>query len=1020
MKTTLSLILVSLFSCVLIYGQEVHPKLMQNSPVHYPLTNNVDSKAVLYEQLTSPSSEVSIPSQMFSDFPTYTCQATDDFFVPSGMPWEIESLFLLGSFSDDPPSGSAELANVYFYEDAGNIPGAAVAEFFQINITSTIEGNLNINLPELLTLPTGHYWLSVQPVMNYAMSGQWYWNKQEQPTFGDEFYWQNPGGGFGFQNTQSWQQGSSIPWTGTNVDLNLGFALYGEVASPPPVITLLSDDTPYFGQNIRIYGEGFGEFVAGCAIEINGVQHTNEITYWSENEIFFTMPDLGGMSSATLRVFAQLTGYSNLVEITIFDPAEVYFLNLKENDMLSGEGIFVSVAAEIEQDLIYYVEFQYQLEGFANWIHIGYDIDGNDKHYSTSYPIGSGNGWGIDWDYSNLSDGQSVSIKAIMTTIFDQQLTGEISVNIDRTPLAPVFIPEGSKLDGSIAALNDSLVFNIEAKDENTQAIEFNWQPFVGSSPGWWDVERDLEPINQTEIVFLDNDGAIVSPFACGPSAMASCLKWFAGQYPTSGIGNMTVESLAQQLAKDAGTDSTGTTSANLTKAVENALGNDVGITDDFEITTTFNSTGSSKADGNYNNVSNDIAAGLRDSSGVVMLIYQKTESGDTLGHYVTASSFHSQVRCEWNNDIESTMQTSWVGFMDPVTGILTQKQIGWMLNPPTIEDYDLNPETSSGTAWVHSVTAIKPKKDRGNRNTLITSFPVNGAGNYTFKLACDDLPDGNNMIGIFGVDNLEGKAMKSYIRCVNGKYELVPYFAADRDTSITDYPINFTDLSLHPDSVNWWKWDFGDGTDFSTERNPEHAYTQTGTYDVSLIVSDGNNFDTIVRPQLINVVDAVEQYFTLQAGWSGISGFVNPAWSNIEFILGDAYNDLVIMQNFNGVLWPSEDIHGLVNWDAEAGYMVKFDAPVTFKLKGFNEANSTISLGTGWNILPVVSPCNVPCEEVQDQLGGALVMIKEIAGDLLFWPEYGIVSLEQLNPGTAYMILLTEDATISYPECAK
>jgi PKD repeat protein len=1018
MKTTLSLILVSLFSCALIFGQEVHPKLMQSAPVHCPLMANMDAKSVLYEQLASPSSEVPIPSQMFSDFPTYTCQAADDFFVPEGLPWQIESLFLLGSFSDN--GGPVGYANVYIYEDAGNMPGSAVTEFFQINLTSAIEGNLDIILPELVTLPTGHYWLSVQPVMVYTFSGQWYWNRQMQPTYGTGFHWQNPGGGFCFQGTQSWQPGSTIPWPGSNEDLNLGFAIYGEVESPPPLIVQLSDNSPYFGQNIRIYGEGFGDLIAGSAIEINGVQYTNEITYWSENEIFFNLPDLGGISIATLRVFAQLTGHSNPVEITIFEPSEVYFLSLKENDVLSGEGIFVSVAAEIDQDLISLVRFQYQPEGLTNWINFGIDVNGTAQHYSTYYPIGAGNGWGKWWNYSGLADNQTVGIRVIMTTIFGQQLSGEISVVIDRTPLAPVFRHEGSKLNGSIAALNDSLVFNIEAKDEDTQAIEFNWQAFAGPSPGWWDVERDLDLINQNEVVFLDDNGDTVSYMACGPSAMASCLKWLAQQYPGSDIGLMSIDSLAKKLAQDAGTDSSGTTSANLTKAVEHALNSDEGISDDFEITTTYNSTGISKADGNYHNVSNDIAAGLRDSSDVVMLIYQKTESGDTLGHYVTANSFRSQIHYEWNNNIETTVQTSWIDFMDPATGLNTEKQIGWSSNPPTIEDYDLNPETSSGTAWVHSVTAIKPKNDKGNINTLITSFPVNGAGNYTFKLACDDLPEGNNMLGIFGVDNLDRKAMDSYIRCVNGKYETVSYFTADRDISITDYPVNFTDLSLHPDSVNWWKWDFGDGSDFSLEQNPGHTYTQMGTFDVSLIVSDGNNFDTITRPNFINIVEAVEQQFSRQAGWSGVSGFVDPAWTNIEYILGEAFDDLVIMQNFYGVLWPSEDINTLENWDTGTGYKVKFDAPVTFHLKGFSEADGTISLNAGWSILPVVSECNVLTVEVQGQLGGTLEVIKEIAGNLVFWPEYGITTLGQLIPGSAYMLLLSEGATLTFPQCEK
>ncbi len=1015
MKKQLCVLIISLFSCVFVYSQYLQPEPNINIQISHSVKTQTDSKVVLWEQLAQPSLEEAIPSQRYPDYPTLTCQAADDFFVPEGLPWEIESLSFMGSYSDEPPGGPVEVANIFFYEDAGNSPGNEIVAFYQVSVVSTPEGNLDVTLPSPVNLPQGHYWVSIQPVMEYTDSGRWFWNKQLQPTIDAEFCWQNPGGGYGYPGTQSWLPGSDI-WSDSNEDLNLGFGIYGPGGGLPSVITHLSDDTPYFGQNIRIYGEGFGEFVEGCSIDINGIQYEDAITYWSDNEIFFDFPFLEATTEVLLSAVTDFTTNSNAVEVMIHEPADVYFLNLKANEILSGESKFISVAAEIDQDLISFAQFQYQPQGSSNWIEIGDDIDGTAQHYSTYYPIGTGDGWGIQWDYSGLTDDQTVRIRAIMITIFGQQLMGEIPVAIDRTPLAPVFIPDGSKLDGGLAFLNDSLMLEVEAKDEDIQTIELNWQAFFMPSPGWWDIERELDLINQMEVTFLDNDGDTVSHMACGPSAMASCLKWLARQYPDSDIGKMTVDSLAQQIARDAGTDSTGTTSANLNQAVRNAVASDNGITDDFEVETTYNQTGN-----NYHNVSDDIAAGLRDSSDVVMLIYQKTESGDTLGHYVTTSSFHSEIHYEWYGEIEAAIQTSYVDFMDPATGQRTDKKIGWSSTPPTIEDYDLHPDSSSGTAWVHSVTTIKPQEDKRNNSTLIASFPVNGAGNYSLKLACADLPEGNNMIGIFGVNSLGDKAMNSYIRCVNGQYELVPYFTADRDTSISEYPIHFTDLSLHPDSVNWWKWNFGDGTNYtSTDQNPSYAYSENGVYDVSLIVSDGNSFDTIVRPGYVHIVDAVEQNISMKEGWSGLSSFVDPAWTNIQHILSDAYNDLVIMQNFEGVLWPAEDIHTLENWDTKSGYKVKFSDDVVINLRGFVAADPSISFNGGWEALPVLSQCNVSSQEIGVLLGGALVVIKEIAGNLIWWPEFGITSLAQLEPGTAYMILLSEDATLTFPDCSK
>jgi gliding motility-associated-like protein len=63
---------------------------------------------------------------------------------------------------------------------------------------------------------------------------------------------------------------------------------------------------------------------------------------------------------------------------------------------------------------------------------------------------------------------------------------------------------------------------------------------------------------------------------------------------------------------------------------------------------------------------------------------------------------------------------------------------------------------------------------------------------------------------------------------------------------------IDFTDLSVS--SIVSWKWDFGDNTG-SILQNPQHNYTGTGFYDVTLIVVDNQGcVDTVVYPDLIEL----------------------------------------------------------------------------------------------------------------------------------------------------------------------
>jgi PKD repeat protein len=79
---------------------------------------------------------------------------------------------------------------------------------------------------------------------------------------------------------------------------------------------------------------------------------------------------------------------------------------------------------------------------------------------------------------------------------------------------------------------------------------------------------------------------------------------------------------------------------------------------------------------------------------------------------------------------------------------------------------------------------------------------------------------------------------------------------------------VNFTDASYTsaPGGITGWAWDFnGDSVIDSTAQNPSHIYTNCGTYDVSLTVTDGvNPPNTRTRTAYIRS-DVLQANFTTQ-----------------------------------------------------------------------------------------------------------------------------------------------------------
>jgi PKD repeat protein len=78
--------------------------------------------------------------------------------------------------------------------------------------------------------------------------------------------------------------------------------------------------------------------------------------------------------------------------------------------------------------------------------------------------------------------------------------------------------------------------------------------------------------------------------------------------------------------------------------------------------------------------------------------------------------------------------------------------------------------------------------------------------------------------------------------------------FYATPTSGTAPLTVNFYDNSTHYDNITQWFWSFGDGTN-STQQNPTHNYTEPGTYNVTLTVTeeDGDN-STITKPNYITV----------------------------------------------------------------------------------------------------------------------------------------------------------------------
>jgi len=172
----------------------------------------------------------------------------------------------------------------------------------------------------------------------------------------------------------------------------------------------------------------------------------------------------------------------------------------------------------------------------------------------------------------------------------------------------------------------------------------------------------------------------------------------------------------------------------------------------------------------------------------------------------------------------------------------------------------------------------------------------------------------------------------------------------------------------------------------------------------------------TLEIPVQLTVQGDETQTISLPQGWSGLSSYLSPSTDNIEPLFQPILSDLIILQNTSGIYWPGQNINTLGAWNTHEGYQIKVANAVDLTISGLRENNKTLQLATGWNLIPVLSECEVDVAVLF--AGKDVVIVKEVAGWNIYWPEFGINSLGALEPGKAYFVLMGSAGNIEFPVC--
>ena len=198
-------------------------------------------QVVLYDQYDNASANATSSQDFEAAFDPFDDQLADDFVVPGGQTWNVESIDADGIPFNCSGSCVPDTFNVFFYADSGGLPGAQV--YSATGQSFVIAGSTySITLTVPAVLGAGTYWVSVQARMDFTGNGQWGWtDRTVQSNQGAA--WQNPGGGFGVCPTWT-RKPTCIPTAGGPDQVFRLNGTTGGGGSPTPTATATPTGTP--------------------------------------------------------------------------------------------------------------------------------------------------------------------------------------------------------------------------------------------------------------------------------------------------------------------------------------------------------------------------------------------------------------------------------------------------------------------------------------------------------------------------------------------------------------------------------------------------------------------------------------------------------------------------------------------------------------------------------------------------------------------------------------------------------
>jgi|GEM_PF-1065214 len=202
-------------------------------------------------------------------------------------------------------------------------------------------------------------------------------------------------------------------------------------------------------------------------------------------------------------------------------------------------------------------------------------------------------------------------------------------------------------------------------------------------------------------------------------------------------------------------------------------------------------------------------------------------------------------------------------------------------------------------------------------------------------------------------------------------------------------------------------------------------AGANTDTYTVeAAMLADGGTYYVMVFGECGDIMSAEvtvtitpeTQTIDFLGSVNGMSTYLELIEDDMATILAPVLSDLYYVEMKNpAMVWTPSNTSFDFNENKGAKVILNSGWPTSVEVEGFPTLGASVNLPAGSSYLPVRSRDVVSAADVFEPLGASLFAVFSLDYSGIYWPSYNVFTLQNLIPGSAYLIVMNEPAIADF-----